>query len=520
MDSRSHGEGAELNLLFRLTGDGSSFQSAVNSAKASAGGLSSTMGKQFAGLGGMIAGAFSVGAVVNLARETIAFGGQITDLSQRYGISTDMVQKLKFAAEQSGSSVESMLGGFKKMNLAMQDALGGNEEKQDAFQRMGVSMDDLKSKSPEEVFRMIARAAKDMPHTPQLFADIKDVLGKSGDELLPAFKAGLDAAIATAEKLGLVMNKITIAALDNVGDQFAVVKLRAMSTFAPVIAFVSEIAFSFFDYIEAVSDILVEKFGGILAIAQQIISLDFKGALNTAKDMAVGVGKSALVGVAKAVTGDVKGAAKMLPIVGGIVDMVSKAATGDVKGAAKALPFVGVGVDVADRVVLKGKDRGAARAEAAEKKKAEAAKAREQGDPDEKESAIRNLENLRAANEAAALKRQPLDIQILEKKKQLAAAEERMMAANAAALRGAGGAELAQEKALAEKIKIEGELTALKPKDTAPMAAASQDALARIGGSRGGKSPVETISAQQLEVAKQLLAAIQTGNQNTAVLNP
>ena len=485
--------------MMRLVGDGSSFQSAVNSAKASAGGLSSTMGKQFAGLGGMIAGAFSVGAVVNLARETIAFGGQITDLSQRYGISTDMVQKLKFAAEQSGSSVESMLGGFKKMNLAMQDALEGNEEKQDAFQRMGVSMDDLKSKSPEEVFRMIARAAKDMPHTPQLFADIKDVLGKSGDELLPAFKAGLDAAIAAAEKLGLVMDKITIAALDNIGDQFDVVKLRAMTTFAPVITFVSEIAFSFFDYLESVSDILAEKFGAILAIAQQIISLDFKGALNTVKD----VGKGALVSAAKTVV---------------------KVAKGDVKGAAldaaKALPLAGDGVDVVDRVVKKAQERKKNQAEVADAKK-KAGEEKAKGEAAEVELGKQGeIEKLRAANEAAALKRQPLDIQILEKKKQLAAAEAKMMEANAAALMGAGGAELAQEKALAEKIKIEGELTALKPKDTAPMAAASQDALARIGGARGGKSPVETISAQQLEVAKQLLAAIQTGNQNTAVLNP
>ena len=447
----------------------------------------------------MIAGAFSVGAVVNLARETIAFGGQISDLSERYGVSTDMVQKLKFAAEQSGSSVESMLGAFKKMNQAMLEAADGNADKQDAFQRMGVSMDDLKSKSPEEVFRMIARAAKDMPHTPQLFADIKDVLGKSGDELLPAFKAGLDAAIAAAEKLGLVMDSITIAALDNVGDQFAVVKLRAMSTFAPVIAFVSEIAFSFFDYIESVSDILAEKFGAILAIAQQIISLDFKGALNTVK----GVAKGALVSGAKTVV---------------------KVAKGDVKGAAldaaKALPLVGGSVDVVDRVVAKAQERKKNQAEVADAKK-KAGEEKAKGEAAEVELGKQGeIEKLRAANEASALKRQPLDIQILEKKKELAAAEERMMAANAAALMGEGGAELAQEKALAEKIKIEGELTALKPKDTAPMAAASQDALARIGGSRGGKSPVETISAQQLEVAKQLLAAIQTGNQNTAVLNP
>ena len=495
MDTRGDGKGAELNLLFRLTGDGSSFQSAVNSAKASAGGLSSTMGKQFAGLGGMIAGAFSIGAVVNLARETIAFGGQISDLSERYGVSTDMVQKLKFAAEQSGSSVESMLGAFKKMNLAMMDAMEGNEGKQDAFQRMGVSMDDLKSKSPEEVFRMIARAAKDMPHTPQLFADIKDVLGKTGDELLPAFKAGLDEAIAKAERLGIVMSGSTIAALDNAGDQFDIFKLRAMSMFAPVVSFVSEIAFVFFDYIEAASDILAEKFGAILAIAQQVISLDFKGALSTAKDMAVSAGKSVLIGAAKVGTGDVKGAAKMLPMIGDSVDVI-------------------------DRVASKVKERRKEREAAEAKKKAEAEKAGAGIDTEESAAAMRELERLRASNEAAALKRQPLDIQILEKKKQLAAAEERMMAANAAALMGDGGAELAQEKALAEKIKIEGELTALKPKDTAPMAAASQDALARIGGARGGKSPVETISAQQLEVSKQLLTAIQAGNQNTAVLNP
>ena len=454
--------------MMRLVGDGSSFQAAVNSAKASAGGLSSTMGKQFSGLGGMIAGAFSVGAVVNLARETIAFGGQISDLSDRYGVSTDMVQKLKFAAEQSGSSVEAMLGGFKKMNLAMVEATEGNADKQDAFQRMGVSMDDLKSKSPEEVFRMIARAAKDMPHTPQLFADIKDVLGKAGDELLPAFKAGLDDAIASAERLGLVLSGQIISSLNQIGDQFDVVKLRAMSTFAPVLDILAGLAFAFFDYIAAGSDFLADQLGRVLVLGEQIMNLDFKGAALTANEMIK--------------AGD--------PI------------------RAQAFLLENVG----DRK----QEREEAVAAARIKKK------REGGAEDVKEASrsARELEELRAANEAAALKRQPLDIQILEKKKQLAAAEERMMAANAAALMGEGGAELAQEKALAEKIKIEGELTALKPKDTAPMAAASQDALARIGGARGGKSPIETISAQQLAVAQQLLVAIQAGNKNTAVLNP
>ena len=455
--------------MMRLVGDGSSFQAAVNSAKASAGGLSSTMGKQFSGLGGMVAGAFSIGAVVNLARETIAFGGQISDLSERYGVSTDMVQKLKFAAEQSGSSVESMLGGFKKMNLAMVEASEGNVDKQDAFQRMGVSMDDLKSKSPEEVFRMIARAAKDMPHTPQLFADIKDVLGKSGDELLPAFKAGLDDAIASAERLGIVLSGQIISSLDQIGDQFDVVKLRAMSTFAPVLDILAGLAFAFFDYIAAGADLLADQLARVLVLGEQIMNLDFKGAALTANEMIK--------------AGD--------PI------------------RAQAFLLENVG----DRK----QEREEAVAAARIKKKREGG-----GAEDAKESArsARDLEELRAANEASALKRQPLDIQILEKKKALAAAEERMMAANAAALMGEGGAELAQEKALAEKIKIEGELTALKPKDAAPMAAASQDALARIGGARGGKSPIETISAQQLAVAQQLLVAIQAGNKNTAVLNP
>ena len=418
----------------------------------------------------MIAGAFSVGAVVNLARETIAFGGQISDLSDRYGVSTDMVQKLKFAAEQSGSSVEAMLGGFKKMNLAMVEATEGNADKQDAFQRMGVSMDDLKSKSPEEVFRMIARAAKDMPHTPQLFADIKDVLGKSGDELLPAFKAGLDEAIASAERLGIVMSSQSIAALDTIGDQFDVIKVKAMSYFAPVLESIAGIAHGFFDFIEIGTDMMADQFAKLLVLAEQIIHLDFKGAARTAADII------------------------------------------------KDAPAIVQAVQIGEKLGEKRQEREEGAAAARIKKKREAGG----GAVDVEESAgsARELEKLRASNEAAALKRQPLDIQILEKKKQLAAAEAKMMEANAAALMGAGGAELAQEKALAEKIKIEGELTALKPKDTAPMAAASQDALARIGGSRGGKSPVETISAQQLEVAKQLLAAIQTGNQNTAVLNP
>src|SRR6266478_4678268 len=83
-------------------------------------GVSRTLGtlkhhfKSFASeIKGMIAGAFTVEAVVEFSKKTIELGAQIADLSERFKISKKSLQEWKYAAEQSGSSLDAVANAFK-----------------------------------------------------------------------------------------------------------------------------------------------------------------------------------------------------------------------------------------------------------------------------------------------------------------------------------------------------------------------------------------------------------------------
>lgn len=168
--------------------------------------------------GNFAAGLLGGTALMNKSRQVIEHAGQVADLSKQYNLTTDAVQEFTFAAEESGASIEDVGAAIKKLRLAQVEALSGDAGKRDSFARLGVSLDDLKKKDPEALFRQVTRAVKDMADSSQLTADMVDVLGKSSDKLLPAIRDGFTEAAASAKDLGQVIDKEIVGELDNLGD--------------------------------------------------------------------------------------------------------------------------------------------------------------------------------------------------------------------------------------------------------------------------------------------------------------
>jgi hypothetical protein len=103
-----------------------------------------------------------------------------------------------------------------------------------------VSVEDLKSKRIEDIFKQIGRSVRDASDVQLVMADAMKVMGKASGPILAAMRNDLEAAAEEAKRLGLIIGEDTIAKLDALGDQADVTGKRLMGAFAPFISFVGE----------------------------------------------------------------------------------------------------------------------------------------------------------------------------------------------------------------------------------------------------------------------------------------
>lgn len=214
----------------RMELDATGFQQGLSKAGAS---LNAFATGQLGSIKGMLAGAFTVGAIAKLATDAIDLGGKFDDLSKRTGVSAEELQRLDYVAKQNGSSIEALVGGLQKLAVARQKALedpGGEQGK--AFQDLGISIEEIARLSPEQLFYRIADAVKNQGAAVNNAASMSALLGRSFGELVPMMVEGGDGLRAMSDeatRLGVVLSTDTIKKLDALGDKLTSLKAQSVS---------------------------------------------------------------------------------------------------------------------------------------------------------------------------------------------------------------------------------------------------------------------------------------------------
>jgi len=191
---------------------------------------------------GAVAAAFSASKIQQMLSQMIDNLDNVGKGAKRLGITAEEFQKLAFAANRSGASIDDIEKAFKRMSSTVFDAERNVKESKDALESLGLTVDDLKGKKPEEQFKIIATALNEIEDASTKAALAQDVFGRSGTNLIPMI-GDMEQLREEIEKIGVVANEDVEAAesfKDSIED--LTTSLRKLVTDSGIIQFLADIA--------------------------------------------------------------------------------------------------------------------------------------------------------------------------------------------------------------------------------------------------------------------------------------
>lgn len=225
--------GQSAGLLFKIDADANGVKkelAAVDAAISSLGGKMSTFsgaatvaaaGIASIGAAGLAAGKF----IFDLSKAAADYGSAIFDATEKTGLAAQTISSIKIAADQSGTSLETVTTGMARFAKTIGEAADGSDKAQEKLKRLGVTSTDLDTALGQALLTI----SRYPPGVAQMTA-AQAAFGKSGAELLPfikSFDGNLPALIEKCKKLGLTLTDEDARAADAFGDTLDTLSAQA-----------------------------------------------------------------------------------------------------------------------------------------------------------------------------------------------------------------------------------------------------------------------------------------------------
>lgn len=174
----------------------------------------------FAGLAVVAAAGVGIAFVKNSINAIAA----LDDLSEKTGLTVEFLSQLEGVATIGGHSLDALSSSAAKLTKSIGEAQTGNKEILRAFEAIGISVEDLRSKKPDALFLDVATKLAKTEDAALAAAVSTKILGRSAQEQLPFLKdlaeQGLGnvrvttAQAAAAEKLQKEYGKLKLETID------------------------------------------------------------------------------------------------------------------------------------------------------------------------------------------------------------------------------------------------------------------------------------------------------------------
>lgn len=132
----------------------------------------------------------SLAGLTAFVKGSIDAADKLNDLSKATGVVATTLGGIGFAAEQAGGDLDGAAKAFGKLNLFIAQALGGSKEAIAAFQRVGISVKDLRTQSNEQIFGRLADEFASYEDGANKAASANQFFGKSYQSILPLLDEG------------------------------------------------------------------------------------------------------------------------------------------------------------------------------------------------------------------------------------------------------------------------------------------------------------------------------------------
>jgi len=169
-----------------------------------------------------------------MIKSAIDAADQLNKLSQKIGISVEALSTLRFAAQLSDVSLETLQKGIKGLSQNITEANTGIGDGAQVFEALGVSVKnaDGSMKSTEAVLLQVADVFANLEDGAVKTALAVKLFGKSGMDMIPFLNqgaAGITQLTAEAERLGLKLTTETARSAEAFNDNLTALKASSSS---------------------------------------------------------------------------------------------------------------------------------------------------------------------------------------------------------------------------------------------------------------------------------------------------
>lgn len=252
-------------------------------------------------MAGMLAGGLAIGSVIAGFKSAIAEGAKLQDLSDRFNLPASEIGKFAAAGKEMGVSVDDVAKSMAKLSINQTKALQGNEGLQNAFAKVGITMDDLEKSSPTDLMNKVADAFKSGAVSGDEMAVAMELLGKGGINMVGMLQQGSDGIAKMAESMGYFDDE-TVAALDEADDAISKLGTQAMLVFGQVASAIAPAVKVLADLVKTLNDV-----GALLPILGAVTGFMMGGPVGAAVGAATGLALQASTGKNKAKSGEKSG---------------------------------------------------------------------------------------------------------------------------------------------------------------------------------------------------------------------
>ena len=157
-------------------------------------GVTNNLTQSLRGLAQVAGVGLGIGGFLALSKNAASFGESLNELSRTLGLTTDELQAMQLAAKLVNVEFPAMQYSMRRLRFATGEAVQGIGEYEIAFNRLGISMEELPFLTTIQLMRRVTREIENngLVGTAQGTSIIRRLFGETGDVLTPLLGLGVE----------------------------------------------------------------------------------------------------------------------------------------------------------------------------------------------------------------------------------------------------------------------------------------------------------------------------------------